>query len=203
MNGSAGGSVAGTDGSVAGRWARAVGRPVMGLQRRAVHDAHAGLLHVFARLPVGLRRVVARRMGVGYTVGALVLVEEGERLLLIRPSYRRAWGLPGGLLRRREEPAVGAAREVREELGVRVEVLGGAVAVFDVIARRIDVVYRARLAPGEEPVATSAEVRELGWFTRSGLPELLPEAESALEALDREGEGLLVLPPDGASGWLT
>jgi 8-oxo-dGTP diphosphatase len=149
--------------------------------------------------------MIARRLGVGYTVGAMVLVEEAnsERVLLIRPSYRRGWGLPGGLLRRGEEPAAAARREVREEIGITVDGLHGGAVVFDVLARRIDVVYRGRMAAGCEPTAASAEVREVGWFTPSHLPALLPEARSALSALEQEADGLLVLGPERDSGWLT
>jgi ADP-ribose pyrophosphatase YjhB (NUDIX family) len=178
---------------------------VSAVQRRVVRGVHLGLLHVFARLPVRLRRLVARLLGVGYTVGALVLVEDPDssRVLLIQPSYRQGWGLPGGMLRRSEEPATAAARELREELGVVVGGLHGGAVVFDVAARRIDVVYNGRIEAGAEPRAVSAEVRALGWFTMGDLPPLLPEAESALAALDGRGERFLVLPAERESGWLT
>jgi 8-oxo-dGTP pyrophosphatase MutT (NUDIX family) len=55
-----------------------------------------------------------------HTQGVKCLLFDGERLLFVRHSYgdRRAWELPGGGLRRGEEPAVAARREMREELGV-------------------------------------------------------------------------------------
>jgi 8-oxo-dGTP pyrophosphatase MutT (NUDIX family) len=55
-----------------------------------------------------------------HTQGVKCLLFDGERLLFVRHAYgdRRAWELPGGGLRRGEEPAVAARREMREELGV-------------------------------------------------------------------------------------
>ena len=180
-----------------------VGRAVGALERGVIRRVHVMLLAVFARLPVVLRRAVARRVGVSYTMGALVLLEDGDRVLLIRPSYRPAWSLPGGLLRRGEEPATAAVREVGEEVGVAVVGLSGGAVVMDVPARRIDIVYRGRVAAGDEPRSTSPEVREHGWFERSRLPELLPEAEAALAALDCRTEGPFVLPAGERSRWLS
>jgi ADP-ribose pyrophosphatase YjhB (NUDIX family) len=180
-----------------------VGSAVGALERGAIHRAHVTLLAVFARLPVVLRRAVVRRVGVAYTMGALVLLEDGDRVLLIRPSYRPAWSLPGGLLRRGEEPATAAVREVGEEVGVTVVGLSGGAVVMDVPARRIDVVYRGRVAEGDKPRSTSPEVREQRWFERSRLPELLPEAETAMAALERRTEGPYVLPAGGRSPWLS
>ncbi len=51
---------------------------------------------------------------------AAVAVWHGGRVLLVRHSYRRGWGLLGGHLRRREAPSAGAARELYEELGIAV-----------------------------------------------------------------------------------
>lgn len=40
------------------------------------------------------------------------------RILLIEPTYKPYWDLPGGLVERNESPAAAAAREVKEELGL-------------------------------------------------------------------------------------
>ncbi len=41
-----------------------------------------------------------------------------ERFLLVKHSYDPLWYLPGGGLHRDEEPAIGALREIKEELGI-------------------------------------------------------------------------------------
>jgi ADP-ribose pyrophosphatase YjhB (NUDIX family) len=50
------------------------------------------------------------------------LRDEQGRILLCQLTYKREWDLPGGVVEVGEAPAVGLAREIREELGVTVEV---------------------------------------------------------------------------------
>ncbi|MFC7068136.1 NUDIX hydrolase [Halobaculum lipolyticum] len=55
---------------------------------------------------------------------ASVVVRDGDRVLLGRRAvdpHRGLWGVPGGNLEHDEHPAVGGARELREETGVRVD----------------------------------------------------------------------------------
>jgi ADP-ribose pyrophosphatase YjhB (NUDIX family) len=49
--------------------------------------------------------------------GALVHDESGW-LLLVKPTYRDYWSIPGGVIEAGESPRDGLAREVREELGI-------------------------------------------------------------------------------------
>ena len=55
---------------------------------------------------------------------ASVVVRDGETVLLgkrdVEPN-RGSWGVPGGNLEHDEHPAAGAARELREETGVRID----------------------------------------------------------------------------------
>ena len=51
---------------------------------------------------------------------ALVAVWLGGRVLAVRQSYRKHSSLPGGGVRRGEEPREAARRELREELGLEV-----------------------------------------------------------------------------------
>lgn len=50
--------------------------------------------------------------------GALFFNESG-RVLLVRPTYKSGWEIPGGYIRPGETPTEAAAREVAEELGIR------------------------------------------------------------------------------------
>ncbi len=54
------------------------------------------------------------------TQGAQVAVWNGERVLLIRNSYRRRYVFPGGYARRGEDTAATASRELHEETGISV-----------------------------------------------------------------------------------
>lgn len=53
--------------------------------------------------------------------GALVLIREGDRVLLLRNSYQGLWSLPGGSVEAGEGAAQAAAREIHEEIGLRVD----------------------------------------------------------------------------------
>lgn len=47
--------------------------------------------------------------------GALFI--DSDRFLLVRPTYKETWDLPGGYVDRGESPYAACLREVREELG--------------------------------------------------------------------------------------
>ena len=73
-------------------------------------------------------------------------------ILLVRHSYYRLWGTPGGLAKRHERPEVAAVRETLEEVGLRVELVGEPVVVVEPVPHRVDIVYLARPATGVGPV---------------------------------------------------
>ncbi|MCB1005502.1 MAG: NUDIX domain-containing protein [Acidimicrobiales bacterium] len=157
---------------------------------------HRFALRCYQRLPVLGRRWVVRTIAPSYTVGAMCIIERHDgAVLLIRHSYRSRWGVPGGLLNRREEPNVAARREVREEVGLAVDLLGEPAVVVDAVPQRVDLVYRARLAPGagtDDIRPVSPEIAEVRWFPPDELPELQHETTTALMALartDRDGLG--------------
>ncbi len=52
--------------------------------------------------------------------GAVVAVWLDGRILMVRHSYRRRWGWPGGGIRPGEQPIDAAIRELGEELALRV-----------------------------------------------------------------------------------
>lgn len=57
-----------------------------------------------------------KRMGAG-----MLFVDERERVLLVEPTYKPQWEIPGGIVEDGESPRAAAIREVREELGLQVE----------------------------------------------------------------------------------
>jgi ADP-ribose pyrophosphatase YjhB (NUDIX family) len=161
------------------------------------------LLQVWRRVPRVGRRWILRVLAPSYTVGAACVIERGDgSLLLVRLVYRNGWGLPGGLIKRHEDIADCALREVAEEVGLDVVLTSEPAVVVDSRPQRIDVVYLARLAAGADPGAArphSAEIREVRWFPASDLPPLQHEAVTALGALAASvrdtGDGTRVPPP--------
>jgi 8-oxo-dGTP diphosphatase len=148
---------------------------------------HGALLRLFRRLPSRLRLAAVHAFSPSYTVGAMCAIRRDDgALLLVRHSYRPRWGIPGGLCRSREGPADGARREVREEVGLDIELLGEPAVVVDPYERRVDVVFAARLRDGcADAVSVSAEIVESRWFAPDDLPDLQHETVSALGALAR------------------
>ncbi|MGD9798071.1 MAG: NUDIX hydrolase [Acidimicrobiia bacterium] len=153
---------------------------------------HAVLLRVFGALPRPIRRAAVRSLSPSFTVGAICVIERSDGcILLVRQSYRRHWGLPGGLLRRREEAEDGVRREVLEEVGMDVELVGEPAVVVSARFRRVDVVFRGTPVddgcgpPAAEVVPRSVEIVEAQWFAPDRLPDLQPEATGAVVALAR------------------
>ena len=149
---------------------------------------HRFALRCFARLPRSVRRRMVRHITPNYTVGAICVIERADgAVLLVRQAYRERWGVPGGLLNRGEDAHAGALREVREEVGIDVELLGEPAVVVEPAPQRIDIVFRARPV-GEVPVEatpTSPEIVDARWFAPDDLPELQHETSAALVALAR------------------
>jgi 8-oxo-dGTP diphosphatase len=152
-----------------------------------VNGVQRALIRVWRHVPRRVRRWIVRVAAPSFTVGAACVVERGDgRILLVRLAYRDGWGLPGGLIKRREDVADCARREVGEEVGLDVELLGAPAVVVDSRPQRIDVVFRARVVAGSDPdaaVPRSPEIREVRWFAAGELPRLQHEAVSALVAL--------------------
>lgn len=150
------------------------------------------LLRNFGRLPWPVRVALVRAFAPSFRVGAICVVKRSDdAVLLVRHSYRRGWGFPGGLLQRGEEPVAAATREAMEELGVALELDDDPRVVVDPRYRRVDVIYEAQLA-GEgtaELSPRSAEILEVGWFPCDDLPPLGKEAASALAELARVRRG--------------
>lgn len=153
-------------------------------------QAHRAVLRVYRVLPTIARRWVVRLIAPSYTVGAISVVERPDgHILLVRQAYRRRWGIPGGLLKRGEDPAVGARREVFEEVGIAIELLGPPAVVVDARPQRVDIVYRARpvsLSEVGEARPSSPEIVEVAWFPPDALPELQAETVEALVTLARQ-----------------
>jgi ADP-ribose pyrophosphatase YjhB (NUDIX family) len=149
---------------------------------------HSALLRLFRRLPRRLRLAAVHTLSPSYTVGAMCAIRRDDgALLLVRHSYRPRWGIPGGLCRAREDVADGARREVHEEVGLDVELVGEPAVVVDPYERRVDVVFAARLRDGSGEAGVSAEIVESRWFLAADLPPLQHETVSALGALARLG----------------
>ena len=125
-------------------------------------------------------------------VAGLVVDAAGSVLITRRRDDQHmggGWEFPGGKLEAGESPTDGLARELREEVGARVEVgpvwevLHHAYPEFDLLM----IVYACRLAAGE--VARAVEVAALAWCAPSALAgyAILPADAPLVERLMAEG----------------
>ena len=116
-------------------------------------------------------------------LGANAIITNGEKLLLERRRDSDTWGLVGGGVKKQEEPVDAIAREVWEELGLRIPkdrfrklaVYGepGRIAAYrdGSIWRMVVVVFALEL-PEDSTLRISAESRELRWFSKQELQDI-------------------------------
>ncbi len=123
-----------------------------------------------------MRRSVVHAATPSFTVGAVAVLRRADgHLVLVEQRHSLGWALPGGLLGRGENPAVALVREIREELGIRLDprALPVPYAAVDAVVRRVDVVFFVDAPPDARLLAEDdVEVRRSGWFPLDGLPEL-------------------------------
>jgi 8-oxo-dGTP diphosphatase len=116
-----------------------------------------------------------------------VILENGKVLLLLRKKAPEAgaWSLPGGRVESMERLEDAVVRELREELGITVEV-ESLVCVIDHIvpeenAHWVSPAYRVRVVSGIPQNLETEKTAAIEWFSLSTLPENLSiSARSAL-----------------------
>ncbi|MFI8911767.1 NUDIX hydrolase [Streptomyces sp. NPDC053513] len=113
-----------------------------------------------------------------------VVVREDGRILAIRRADNGTWEPPGGVLELDEQPEQGAAREVLEETGMRVEVERLTGVYKNMTRGVVALVFRCRPTGGEE--TTSTESTAVEWLTRDEVETRMGEvyAVRILDALD-------------------
>ncbi|MBU4225245.1 MAG: NUDIX hydrolase [Chloroflexi bacterium] len=110
---------------------------------------------------------------------ATLIVDEQDRLLLLKRSDSGCWGPPGGAVEPGENVETAARREVREETGLEV----GGVSLFGVFSGpelfyrypngdevyNVTIVYLARGSHGK--INLNGEHTDWRWFAAADIPE--------------------------------
>ncbi len=112
---------------------------------------------------------------------AVVIYDDGQRILLHKRADFRIWALPGGMIETGESPDQAAVREVFEETGYHVEI-DKLIGVY----RRPQLqderhVYRAFLIGGK-PIERGPETLAVDWFYPEQLPSRLAPSVNEIVA---------------------
>jgi ADP-ribose pyrophosphatase YjhB (NUDIX family) len=113
------------------------------------------------------------------TVGA-VIVDSRKRVLLLHHRFRpgAGWGIPGGFMRPREQPEEALRRELREEIGLEIEVIGVAFVRTLQKYRQVEIIFRC--ATKGIPLPQGFEITRAEWFDPNSLPDGLSDDQQGL-----------------------
>ena len=134
------------------------------------------LYRLWGRIPIPLPlRYAIVRLGVAkFPVGVIAVVRnEAGEILLFKHTYRGRypWGLPGGWLKRGENPNEALKREIAEETGLKAHVGRMLLARSEIELERLDLYFECRIESGS--FRPSSEVVEMGWWPPGRLPAML------------------------------
>lgn len=125
---------------------------------------------------------------------AVLIRDAGGRVLLVEPSYKPGWEIPGGVVENGESPWTTAEREVREEIGLsrrpgRLLVVDHVPA--DAMPERIAFVFDGGLIDADDvprlvfdPEIRSAELCATADLAARTRPLLLARVTAAIHAAD-------------------
>jgi mutator protein MutT len=116
---------------------------------------------------------------IGVAVGAMILNDKGEVLLCKRSqrayNERGCWEVPGGAVEFGEKLEDAIRREIREELGVEIELIEQFPAADHIIPgdkqHWVPTTFLAKLMPGNTPkIMEPIKCDALDWFSIDRLP---------------------------------
>jgi ADP-ribose pyrophosphatase YjhB (NUDIX family) len=141
--------------------------------------------HVWNGFLIAAVRVRSWLIGGVFTAGSLAVVTRpsGE-ILLVRPRYRRGWGLVGGFMKFGEQPADTMERELHEEVGIVARVDAPVVSYVQSRRRHIDHLFVIDV-PQDASIRISGhlEIAGAAWYHPTALPSLQREAHEAFARL--------------------
>ena len=135
----------------------------------------------FGALPPRVRRGIVALVAPSFTVGALAVLHDGGNFLFVTQLHRPGLALPGGLLKKGEQPRPALDRELAEELGLRGVDFADApdTAHVDAAKTRVDLLFFAAVDRAAISPRPASEVLSFQWRTADD-PELTPQTREIL-----------------------
>ena len=114
------------------------------------------------------------------TVGAVARDPAG-RVLLFNHVFRKGsgWGIPGGFVKKGEQPDEALRRELREESGLELSEVELAFVRTHARPRQVEIIFRCRADAGDAP-SLNSEIRGVEWFELDRLPPGLSRDQRGL-----------------------
>ena len=110
---------------------------------------------------------------------AVVIHEDGQRILLHQREDFRIWGLPGGTIEEGETPEQAAIRETFEETGYYIEIDKFVGKYHRLQLKDVRFVFRGRVVGGVA-IERGPETWQVGWFLSDELPKTLSPSTSEI-----------------------
>ncbi len=121
-----------------------------------------------------------------FCASAFVINPKNKKILLVKHHLFDKWVQPGGHIEDNETPEETAMREVFEETGIRIKLLGDHFPREDDLIRPLgiqcnrkdngdkhfDIIYAAVPNNGDAELVVSGESTGIGWFSRKELENL-------------------------------
>lgn len=127
-------------------------------------------------------------------IGAAAIIADSEgRVLLVKHSYGKMnWDMPGGKAEANESAQETAQREVLEETGLTVKADELTGVYYDPIYDMHHFVFRTRHDASRQPVPSSPEILECGYFAVDDLPRPMKDFtyNRIMDAFRRDDGGL-------------
>lgn len=141
-----------------------------------------------------------------FCASAFVINPENKKVLLVKHAKFNKWLQPGGHIEDNEVPEEAAAREVYEETGIKITILGDHFPREDDLIRplgiqcnrknngdrHIDIIYVGTPNNPEAPLVMSEESSDIGWFSRHELEEMpvFPDVKITVDYILRNYFGI-------------